>query len=186
MPAAGDQDLAGLFREEVETAAASTGGARVAPQTVLVVEDDAMVRAYVMASLRSFGHRAVSVSNGQEAIDLLGEGIDVSLVITDAVMPGGVTGLEVSNYAQANHPHIPVILMSGYATDLLEQQGRITTGVPFLKKPFQKDDLERIVRREVERAQAKRTRVMPAVTASHRAPMDSSSRWVPTVESPRG
>ena len=101
-------------------------------------------------------------------------------------MPGGVTGLEVSNYAQANHPHIPVILMSGYATDLLEQQGRITTGVPFLKKPFQKDDLERIVRREVERAQAKRTRVMPAVTASHRAPMDSSSRWVPTVESPRG
>ena len=76
-------------------------------------------------------------------------------------------------------PHIPVILMSGYATDLLEQQGRIAPGVPFLKKPFQKDDLEAITRRELERSLAHRTRVMPAVTASpsRRSAMESSSQW---------
>lgn len=112
---------------------------------ILVVEDDPLVRAYVTHCLRNLGYKSLAATDGAEALSKLGSMTDIDMVITDAVMPGGVSGIELSDRAAQLRPGLPVVLMSGYATESLEKKGRLRPNTPFLSKPFRREALADLV-----------------------------------------
>ena len=96
---------------------ASTSPIVSAAGVVLVVEDDPNVRDLVLAQLEDIGYAAHAAKNGPEALQLLQEPENrVDLILTDLVMPGGMTGVELVRAARALRPQIPAILTSGYTS----------------------------------------------------------------------
>jgi PAS domain S-box-containing protein len=104
----------------------------VANETVLVVEDDANVREITVTRLEHLGYKVIEAETGQKALDLLAAGAAVDVMLTDMVMPGGMTGAELSRIVRANYPDIKIVITSGYA----EESTRPSDGTPWLRKPY--------------------------------------------------
>ena len=85
-------------------------------EKVLVVEDDATVREVVMAQLRLLGYQIGAASNGLEAMATLEADETYRLLLTDLIMPGGMSGCTLADRARALHPNLKVVYMSGYGT----------------------------------------------------------------------
>ncbi|MFY3383014.1 ATP-binding protein [Paracidovorax sp. MALMAid1276] len=109
-------------------------------EAILVVEDDADVRAYSMAALQELGYQATAATNGPEAVRLL-EQRRFDLLFTDVVLPQGMTGADVAARARQLWPDIRVLFTSGYARNAIVHHGRLDPGVQLLSKPFTFDDL---------------------------------------------
>jgi signal transduction histidine kinase/ActR/RegA family two-component response regulator len=115
-------------------------------ETVLVVEDDADVRRFVANALAVHGYRALQAGNAAEALDVLRAGERVDLLFTDAVMPGGMSGIELAQEARRQRPELKMLLTSGYAateTPLAD----LGENVSLLKKPYRVNELYRLVRK---------------------------------------
>jgi CheY-like chemotaxis protein/anti-sigma regulatory factor (Ser/Thr protein kinase) len=106
------------------------------PLTVLVVDDDALVAMSTADMLQSLGHTPIEAYSGQKALDVLRNGREIQLMITDYAMPG-MTGLQLVQKARELKPDLRVLLTSGYA-DLPDSA---TTDVLRLAKPFMQDQL---------------------------------------------
>jgi PAS domain S-box-containing protein len=116
------------------TAAAPTAVAR-GNATVLVVEDEPLVRQMVSQALERLGHRVLSETNGPDALRRWAEARDgVDLVITDMVMPGGISGVQLVERMRESNPDVPAIVMSGYSRRLASDV--LPEGIDFLAKPF--------------------------------------------------
>ncbi len=127
-------------------------------ETVLVVEDDEGVRSITVQFLEALGYRALTASNAQEALQVTA-GAPVDLVISDVVMPGGMSGVDLARELRRRHPAICVILASGYAAG--SEIFRKADGIqefPVLSKPYQHSDIARAVRAALDRG-----RVTPLV-----------------------
>ena len=110
----------------------------MAGRTILVAEDEASVRAFLVIALERNGYQVLAAVDGSEAIDILGnEAIVVDAVVSDVDMPGA-TGLEVVAFAEASRPGIGLILTSGTNLWTAEQDA---AGVTLLQKPFTIDEL---------------------------------------------
>lgn len=108
-------------------------GERGGMHTVLVVEDETMVRMPVAEFLRDCGYHVVQAANAVEAIAAMSSGAAVSLVFTDIRMPGTMDGLGLADWVHTHHPGVPVLLTSGYAG------GRSLppeSGERFIEKPY--------------------------------------------------
>lgn len=106
------------------------------PRTVLVVDDEDIVRALVARSLREAGYRVLQASHGAAAIGLLEvEAAAVDLVICDLVMPV-VGGREVAGWMREHCPRVPLLFISGYPRTYLEAHDLFDPTVPMLRKPF--------------------------------------------------
>ncbi|MFT3915597.1 MAG: response regulator [Anaeromyxobacteraceae bacterium] len=103
-------------------------------ETVLVVEDDALVRSLTVRVLRGAGYQVLVASQGQEAIELA-RGGRLDLVVTDVVLPG-VGGRDVAQALRSARPGLPVLYVSGYTADAIATRGVLAPGVEFLAKPF--------------------------------------------------
>jgi CheY-like chemotaxis protein len=115
-----------------------------APQpTVLVVEDDVLVRAAVSEHLRECGFEVVEAGNADEAIRIFTAGIGIDLVFSDINMPGGMDGRGLAAWVYGNHPHVKVILTSGIVRTS-EPSGERHAYAPILAKPY---DYKRLVHR---------------------------------------
>jgi PAS domain S-box-containing protein len=126
---------------------AGQANCRGGTETILLVEDDAQVRRMVRMTLRLFGYEILEASNGVEAIQMWERhGAQVSLVFTDMVMPGGLSGLDLAQRLRQFKPGLKVLICSGYAMDLLQRDGGLPAGMRFLAKPFDPKSLSRIVR----------------------------------------
>jgi len=126
-------------------------------QKILVIEDDSGVTAVITEGLRQLGYQVVHVSNGEEALGRLDELADVDLVLSDIVLPGKLSGLDVEDAIRAWRPGVRFIFMSGYAQDEIARKGpRIGQGLPaldILRKPFQLTDLaDRVIEALAEEA----------------------------------
>ncbi|WP_104017263.1 hybrid sensor histidine kinase/response regulator [Roseovarius nitratireducens] len=115
-------------------------------ERILVVEDDAELRAFVKTVLSRMGYRIVEAENGQIALDILKEDDGFDLLFTDIVMPGGVTGVEVAQTAQDMHPGFRVLFTSGYAQDALPKERHVPSDVPMLYKPYRASELIKSVK----------------------------------------
>jgi CheY-like chemotaxis protein len=101
--------------------------------TVLVVDDEAMVRMPIAEFLRDCGYAVVEASDAAEAIAAI-DNEPVELVFSDIRMPGQMDGLGLARWVRCNHPEIPVILTSGY-TGARNAPDSIP-GVRFIEKPY--------------------------------------------------
>jgi PAS domain S-box-containing protein len=109
--------------------------------TVLLVEDEPGVRQLARRVLERGGYNVIPVISAREAL-LVAEGSAVlDLVITDVVMPGGMSGIEMGERLSRTRPTLPVLYMSGYTSDLQLPAVSDSSQVPFLGKPFQPDQL---------------------------------------------
>ena len=113
-------------------------------ETILVVEDDDMVRAYVENELRTLGYRVITTTNGAAALDVLRAPEEIHLLFTDVVMPGGMFGPELARQAAALRPGLKVLFTSGYSQDPVTAPDGIDARV--LSKPFRRQDLAAMLR----------------------------------------
>ncbi|MEO7458475.1 MAG: ATP-binding protein [Gemmatimonadaceae bacterium] len=103
--------------------------------TVLLVEDEPLVRQTVAYSLQRLGHTVIEATSGPDALQCWSErGDDIDLVITDMVMPGGVSGLQLVERMRVTHPQLRAIVMSGYSLQL--SSDGLPAGIALLPKPF--------------------------------------------------
>ncbi|MBR1178966.1 response regulator [Bradyrhizobium sp. KB893862 SZCCT0404] len=114
-------------------------------ETILVVEDDDMVRAYVESELKALGYRVLARSNGPAALDLLRQRGDIHLLFTDVVMPGGMFGPELARQAVQLRPGLKVLFTSGYTQNPVKTPDGVGAA-RILTKPFRRKDLAAMLR----------------------------------------
>jgi signal transduction histidine kinase/DNA-binding response OmpR family regulator len=115
-------------------------------ETVLVVEDDAIVQATVVDMLSGLGYRVLKANDGQSALNILQSGIPVDLLFTDVVMPGPVRSVDLARQAKHLFPNIEVLFTSGYTQNAIVHGGRLDAGVELISKPYRREELARKVR----------------------------------------
>ena len=115
-------------------------------ETVLVVEDDPELLKLARALLDGLGYRVLTAKDGASALAALDGAAGVDLLLTDVVMPGGMSGPALATEAVARRPDIKVLYMSGYTQDKLDHQFEQDDDVPLLRKPFRRLELARMVR----------------------------------------
>src|ERR1700733_1217082 len=115
-------------------------------ETVLIVEDDALVRTYVIAQVRALGYRTLAATNAAEALALIDGDTPIDLLFTDIVMPGTMNGRQLADEARRRRPGIKVLFTSGYAENAIVHHGRLDPGVLLLAKPYRKQQLAQMIR----------------------------------------
>ncbi len=119
-------------------------------ETILLVEDDDMVRRLAELLLEEAGYTVLPARGGSEAILLLADSRTApSLLITDVVMPG-MDGRKVAQEITSRCPGLPVLYLSGYTEDAIVHRGVLDPGVQFLPKPYTKETLLRKVRELID------------------------------------
>ncbi|MFP7570566.1 ATP-binding protein [Marivita sp. S2033] len=129
---------------------------RPVPQTagfgdgvVLLVEDEAPVRAFASRALAHRGFKVIEAASAEDALELLkDEDLKVDVFVTDVVMPG-LDGPSWVRKARAKRPDVPVVFMSGYAEDVFKSQGARIESSAFIAKPFSLTDLTAIVNQQL-------------------------------------
>ena len=116
-------------------------------ETILLVEDDAFLRASVRKALTQLGYRVLEAVNGVEALDVWNQHSDeINLLLTDLVMPGGINGIELAGQLLETNPKLKVIYASGYSAEVASKDFPLEEGVNFLTKPFQVQKLAQTIR----------------------------------------
>jgi len=120
-------------------------------ESILVVEDDAELRAYVTDVLKDLNYRVLSAGSAQAALTiLLQEEHKVNLLLTDVVMPG-INGRELGKRARQIRPNLKILYMTGYSRNAVVHQGRLDDGVDLLEKPVTQAKLALRVREILDR-----------------------------------
>jgi signal transduction histidine kinase len=115
-------------------------------ESLLLVEDEPLVREVTRRALERFGYRVQAAGNFEEALAALQtQHARFDLLITDVVMPK-VGGPEVAARLARAGLHVPVLFLSGYSEEAVEQQGRFPPGSSFLSKPYAPRELARKIR----------------------------------------
>jgi PAS domain S-box-containing protein len=130
----------------VETPVAATAPLSGGSETILVVEDDAMVRNFVIAQLHSLGYKTIAAADGRSALAQVASGQPFDLLFTDVIMPGGMGGRELANEVAKRRPGTKVLYTSGYTDNAIMHHGRLDDGVLLLTKPYRKAQLDQMVR----------------------------------------
>lgn len=116
-------------------------------ETILLVEDDNFLRPSISSTLSRLGYRVIPVSNGIKALEtwqLRRE--EIQLLITDLVMPGGMTGKDLGELLLKQNPKLKVIYMSGYSAETISKDFPLKEGVNFLIKPFEGQKFAQTIR----------------------------------------
>lgn len=131
-------------------------------ETILLVEDDAMVRAVLRRDLRRRGFDVLEASSGAQALHLMeARGAAVDLVLTDLVMPT-MSGRELVERIRERGWRPAVIVMTGYSDDFLVRHGGSLPDLVVVEKPFGVDALERRIRAVLDATRAARTTGSPS------------------------
>ena len=124
-------------------------------ETVLVVEDEEIVRSLVRELLEGLGYTVVDARDGEEALAVLNRSSSaIDLVVTDLVMPR-MSGRDLARRVAELRPETAVLLVSGYAGDTVTAEGPLEPGTAFLEKPFTGAELAAKVRDLLDAAAAR-------------------------------
>jgi len=139
LPRARKGDTDGASNEEPVNLARGT-------ETVLIVEDEPLVRRTVVHILFEQGYKVLEAANGEEALRVVHAYTDkvIDLLFTDVVMPQ-MGGIELAERLKSTRPDTKILLTSGYANQVAPQNGQLAGDIPFLQKPFMPADLVRKV-----------------------------------------
>lgn len=115
-------------------------------ETILVVEDDDMVRAYVERQLKELGYRVIVARDGRAALEILRGTEEIQLLFTDVVMPGGMFGTELAREASQLRPGLKILFTSGYSNQPVKALDGLGRDAPILNKPYRRNDLASMLR----------------------------------------
>jgi PAS domain S-box-containing protein len=116
-------------------------------KTILLAEDESLVRNLARMILERAGYRVLDAADGVQALQLWTEHRDqVDLLLTDMMMPNGVTGRELSQRLLADEPELPIVFASGYSLELTAPDFRASDRQLFLQKPYLTEELVATVR----------------------------------------
>ena len=115
------------------------------PPTILVVEDDVLVRNLAAAYLRESGFEVIEATSADEAIRVLQAEVRVDIVFSDVNMPGSMDGFGLAQWVRRERPWLRVILTSG-AARTAKEAGDLCESGPVLAKPYDHAELERHIR----------------------------------------
>jgi two-component system, cell cycle sensor histidine kinase and response regulator CckA len=116
-------------------------------ETILLVEDDSYLRASIRMALTQLGYRVIEAISGIEALEIWKQHHgEIRLLLTDMVMPGGLTGKDLGDQLLKENPNLRVIYTSGYSAEVATKGFPLEEGVNFLNKPFQAHKLAQTIR----------------------------------------
>ncbi len=121
-------------------------------ETVLLVEDDEDIRALVARVLEGLGYRVLDVAHAAAGLALLAESPDIDLLITDMVLPGGMSGRDLATEVEGRFGILKILFMSGYSSEAIHLNGWVEKGADLLRKPFRRHDLATKVRAILDRS----------------------------------
>jgi CheY-like chemotaxis protein len=127
---------------EAQVAAGLEGG----NELVLVVEDDTLVRRYVVTRIQSLGYSTLEAANATEALRIIDDVPNIDLLFTDVIMPGNMNGRQLVDEALKRRPGLKTLYTSGYTENAIVHHGRLDSGVLLLAKPYRKSELARMIR----------------------------------------
>ena len=135
----------------VETIAPArpASSAPMAREIILLVEDNAEVRAVTARRLRHLGYRVIEAESGARAIEIFNAGRKIDLVFSDVVMPG-MSGFELAHWLASHQPSVPVLLASGFAEDVARAGEPPASGLEILRKPYSGAEMAQALRRAID------------------------------------
>ena len=115
-------------------------------ETILVVEDDHLVRTFVVGQIQSLGYATLAAVNAAEALVVIDSPTEIDLLFTDMIMPGSMNGRQLADKALQRRSSLKILFTSGYSNEAIIHHGHLDTGVLLLAKPYRKSDLARMIR----------------------------------------
>jgi CheY-like chemotaxis protein len=109
-------------------------------EIILLVEDEPDLLALAKRFLEELGYRVIPASNGVKAIEIASNQSRIDLVLTDLVMPGGVSGRQLARELRTSRPGIPVLFVSGYGEDIVDSEDG-AVDAPVVAKPYSRSML---------------------------------------------
>jgi len=131
-----------LQREEARTVPGS--------ETILLVEDDPLVRAFAEQALKGFGYNLVVYGDPRVLRDELDRLPQIDLLFTDVVLPGQINGRQVADMVRGRFPDVRVLYTTGYTQNAVVHQGRLDADVDLLQKPYRSGELNRRIRQALD------------------------------------
>lgn len=119
-------------------------------ESILVVEDDDLVRRQTVINLRALGYQITDACDGIEALEILQSGRRFDLLFTDVVMPRSLNGIQLAEIAKGLYPNMPVLFTSGYAENHMMDQDSLGSGITVLRKPYSNLRLAETVRKMLD------------------------------------
>ena len=120
-------------------------------ETILLVEDEASLRVLAKKILTRLGYQVLEAASGVKALDVWSQHHQsIDLVLTDLVMPDGLTGRELADKLRQEKPGVKIIFTSGYSADIAGKDFPLEEGVNFLSKPFVPGHLATLLRKSLD------------------------------------
>src|ERR1700738_2990688 len=126
--------------------AASVASIEGGDEPILVVEDDNLVRTFVLAQIRSLGYLTLEAVNAAEALVVIDSPQKIDLLFTDMIMPGSMNGRQLADAALQRRDSLKVLFTSGYSNEAIIHHGHLDAGVLLLAKPYRKSELAHMIR----------------------------------------
>jgi len=123
---------------------------------VLFVDDESVIRLVTAEALRDQGFLVAEAANSDEALALFQEPDGFDILFTDVKMPGKIDGVELASMIRHMDPEIPILIASGYALNLEDRLGTVSSPVIFIQKPYSLTKLVATVRMLVEKKRGSR------------------------------
>jgi CheY-like chemotaxis protein len=141
----------GVTAAPTTTASSVPAHPRSGTETLLVVEDEPAVRALIRTVLERQGYTVFEAANGHEALECWQvHQNQIALVLTDLVMPGGLSGQQLGRQLRQSRPGLKVVYLSGYNVEIAGRTPSLQTGEWFMGKPFTADQLLHLVRQALD------------------------------------
>jgi signal transduction histidine kinase len=161
-----------VFLPVLENVPEITAISKAAPQlqngngeSILIVEDEPAVREMARMALEQSGFRVFEAADGPRALEIWEKRpVQIELLVTDMVMPNGLTGCQLARELQSRDPQLRVVYTSGYSSDVIKQERGVLAGDNFLPKPYDPLSLLKTVRRslDMQGANSAPPQIMPA------------------------
>ena len=132
--------------DKTETIVAGKG------ETVLVVDDEPIVRMLIIDVLTDLGYTAIEAADGPEGLRIVQSEERIDLVVSDVGLPGGINGRQLADAARQSRPDLKVLFITGYAESAAVGHGHLEPGMQVITKPFAMDDLAAKIRAMIEDA----------------------------------